>query len=94
MCSPVFGWVNHGEPLPDRQLFWLRFSGPPLLHVYGSRNMEQGYPYGNFNLRTGNVLSGYKIQSIFDPRFLDNPPPYSPTIGREIKFEGWRYARN
>ncbi|MFT5122956.1 MAG: hypothetical protein ACI9TH_000013 [Kiritimatiellia bacterium] len=65
-----------------------------VLHVYGSRNMEQGYPYGNFNLRTGNVLSGYKIQSIFDPRFLDNPPPYSPTIGREIKFEGWRYARN
>ena len=64
------------------------------LIVYGSRIMEQGYPYGTFSTRTGQVTSGYNISSNFDSRFMEAPPPFSPTIGHELKFKGWRYARD
>ena len=41
----------------------------------------------------GNPLHGYTKYYSYDPRFIDNPPPYYPVISSQVKFSQWREGR-
>ena len=49
------------------------------LTVYGGIIQDQRGPVGTFNGQTGQKLSGYSKKYSYDPRLLNNPPPYYPT---------------
>ena len=60
--------------------------------TYGSRVMEQVYPGGTFNSRTGLQQTGYASKNLFDERFIDDPPPFYPPISEKLVFEEWHYS--
>jgi hypothetical protein len=60
--------------------------------TYGSRVMEEVYPAGTFNSRTGQQQTGYYSKNEFDKRFINDPPPYYPELKEKLLFEGWSYS--
>jgi Tfp pilus assembly protein PilX len=60
--------------------------GPPkgTLTVYGGIIQDDRGPVGTFNGQTGQKISGYSKSYSYDPRLLNNPPPFFPTTGDYI----------
>ncbi len=65
------------------------FSGPPRgnLTLYGSLVQDVRGGVGTFN-STG-LLTGYRKNYFFDPRFTHSAPPYYPVLANRIRLEGW-----
>jgi hypothetical protein len=75
---------NRGElGLIDYDKFGVR----GYLYFTGSMVAERVYPFGVFSGST--FVSGFQTEHTFDPRFLTNPPPFTPTIDSEVEYEGW-----
>ena len=57
--------------------------GPPdgTLTVLGGIIQEERGPVGTFNGSTGQKLSGYSKNYLYDTRLLTSPPPFIPTTG-------------
>lgn len=51
------------------------------LTVYGGIIQDQRGPVGTFNGSTGQKLSGYSKNYLYDARLLSSPPPFVPTTG-------------
>ncbi len=51
------------------------------LMVYGGIIQDYRGPVGTFNSNTNTKLSGYSKDYQYDPRLLENPPPFYPTTG-------------
>ncbi|MFC1544418.1 DUF4900 domain-containing protein, partial [Gemmatimonadota bacterium] len=58
-------------------------SGSPrgYLRVIGGIIQDQRGPVGTFNPSTGNIVSGYDKDYVYDGRLADSPPPAFPTTG-------------
>ncbi len=52
-----------------------------VLHVLGGIIQKKRGPVGTFNPSTGQMSTGYAKDYRYDPRLMDNPPPYYPTTG-------------
>jgi hypothetical protein len=64
-----------------------KFGVRGTLYFTGSMVAERVYPFGVFS---GNqFVSGFQTAHTFDPRFATDPPPFTPTIDSEVKYEGW-----
>lgn len=65
------------------------FSGPPRgnLTLYGSLVQDVRGGVGTFN--SSGLLTGYRKNYFFDPRFTRSAPPYYPVIANRIMLEGW-----
>jgi hypothetical protein len=63
--------------------WWL---GPPkgALNVYGGIIQDERGPVGTFNGVTGQKVSGYSKNYLYDSRLLSSPPPFMPTTGDYI----------
>jgi len=61
--------------------------GPPkgTLSVYGGIIQDERGPVGTFNGTTGQKVSGYAKNYLYDERLLGCPPPYMPTTGDYVK---------
>ena len=57
------------------------------LHFLGSRVAQRVQAYGVFS--GSSFVSGYQTEATFDWRFATAPPPFTPVIGSEIRYEGW-----
>ena len=57
--------------------------GPPdgTLTILGGIIQEERGPVGTFNGSTGQKLSGYSKNYLYDTRLLTSPPPFIPTTG-------------
>ena len=57
--------------------------GPPdgTLTILGGIIQEERGPVGTFNGSTGQKLSGYSKNYLYDSRLLTSPPPFIPTTG-------------
>jgi len=57
--------------------------GPPkgTLTVLGGIIQDERGPVGTFNGATGQKLSGYSKNYLYDQRLLGSPPPFMPTTG-------------
>jgi len=57
--------------------------GPPkgTLNVYGGIIQNERGPVGTFNGITGQKVSGYSKNYLYDTRLLGSPPPFMPTTG-------------
>ena len=62
------------------QNWWV---GPPkgTLTVYGGLIQNQRGPVGSFNSQTGQKVSGYSKDYLYDDRLIGSPPPFMPTTG-------------
>jgi hypothetical protein len=60
--------------------YWV---GPPkgTLTVYGGIIQDERGPVGTFNGRTGQKVSGYSKNYMYDSRLLGSPPPFMPNTG-------------
>ncbi len=61
-----------------------------LLIVYGGIVQLIRGPVGQFNQSTGATTHGYSKNYSYDPRFINNPPPYYPTIKDQVRFSQWK----
>jgi hypothetical protein len=70
-------------------------SGSPrgTLTVYGGIVQDQRGAVGTFNSSTGATSTGFAKDYSYDPRFIDNPPPYYPAIAGKVEFSEWREGR-
>lgn len=61
------------------------------LHFVGSQVGRRRHPWGIFQLRNGEISlrHGYNRSISFDARFESDPPPFTPTINTELRFQGW-----
>ncbi len=59
-------------------------SGSPrgYLRVIGGIIQDRRGPVGTFNAGTGQIVSGYDKDYVYDARLANNPPPAFPTTGR------------
>lgn len=57
------------------------------LYFTGSQVGKRRYPWGTTN--NGQLIHGYHRSLTFDPRFSTRPPPFTPTIDSEVRYEGW-----
>ncbi|MBI2266588.1 MAG: hypothetical protein HYU64_15735 [Armatimonadetes bacterium] len=59
-------------------------SGGPKgdLLIYGGLIQQTHGPVGNFNIREGVLLNGYRKHYQRDNRMMTNPPPFFPATGR------------
>lgn len=66
-----------------RENYWV---GPPkgTLTVLGGIIQDERGPVGTFNGATGQKLSGYSKNYLYDQRLLGSPPPFMPTTGDYI----------
>ena len=57
--------------------------GPPkgTLNIYGGIIQNERGPVGTFNGITGQKVSGYSKNYLYDSRLLSSPPPFMPTTG-------------
>ena len=62
------------------------------INQYGSKITDRTYPAGVFNSATGQPLAGYRTNTTYDERFLNNPPPFYPPISAKLIFEDWVYG--
>lgn len=65
--------------------------GPPkgTLTVYGGIIQDERGPVGTFSSSTGQRLSGYSKNYIYDSRLVNSPPPFYPTTGDYISL-AWK----
>ena len=72
---------------------------------FGVKNYDSGSPRGTLTLyggivqkvrgavgtldANGQTATGYSKRYSFDPRFIDNPPPYYPAIKNKLQWSGW-----
>jgi hypothetical protein len=54
------------------------------LTIYGGIIQDERGPVGTFNSQTGQKVSGYSKDYLYDSRLLGAPPPYMPTTGDYI----------
>jgi hypothetical protein len=59
------------------------------LQVYGGIIQDERGPVGTFSGATGQKLSGYSKNYIYDPRLINTPPPFYPTTGDYISLS-WK----
>lgn len=59
------------------------------LTVYGGIIQDERGPVGTFSGATGEKLSGYSKNYIYDPRLVNTPPPFYPTTGDYISLS-WK----
>ena len=59
------------------------------LQVYGGIIQVERGPVGTFSGATGQKLSGYSKNYIYDPRLINTPPPFYPTTGDYISLS-WK----
>jgi hypothetical protein len=57
------------------------------LYFTGSQVAVRVQPWGVFS--GPNFISGFHTNYGADPRFSTDPPPFTPTISSEIRYEGW-----
>ena len=57
------------------------------MYFTGSMVAERVSPFGVFS--GDSFVSGFISESSFDPRFATDPPPFTPVISSEVRFEGW-----
>jgi hypothetical protein len=64
-------------------------SGSPRgnLNVYGGIVQEVRAPVATVN--NGSVVTGYSKNYSYDPRFINTPPPYYPTVSGVLKYTSW-----
>jgi hypothetical protein len=65
--------------------YWTGLKG--TLTIYGGIIQEERGPVGTFNSNpppNGTKISGYDKNYSYDPRLLNNPPPFMPTTGDYI----------
>jgi hypothetical protein len=60
------------------------------LNVYGCIVQNDRGAVNTFNSSTGKLLTGYSKNYKYDPRFINSPPPYFPTISSQVIFSQWR----
>lgn len=63
------------------------------LKVIGGIIQKARGPVGTFNASTGQTSTGYTKNYSYDPRLVDNPPPYYPTTGQYERLS-WRLLPN
>jgi Tfp pilus assembly protein PilX len=65
-------------------------SGSPRgdLTIYGGIVQELRGPVGQTS--GGSPLHGYTKNYSYDPRFIENPPPYYPIISSQVRFSQWK----
>ena len=71
---------------------------------FGVNNYNSGSPRGNLNVyggivqevrgavatvSNGSVVTGYSKNYSYDPRFINTPPPYYPTVSGVLKYTSW-----
>jgi hypothetical protein len=68
-------------------------SGSPRgdLTIYGGIVQELRGPVGQTS--GGSPLHGYTKNYSYDPRFIENPPPYYPVISSQVRFSQWKEGR-
>ena len=59
-----------------------------VLTVYGGIVQELRGAVGTMS--GGSMTHGYSKNYIYDPRFINNPPPYYPTIASQVRFSQWQ----
>ncbi len=60
---------------------WQTIAAKGTLTVYGGIIQDERGPVGTFNSQTGQKISGYSKDYLYDTRLLASPPPYMPTTG-------------
>jgi hypothetical protein len=75
---------------------------------FGVINYYSGSPRGNLNVLGGIIqdvrgavgtfsgsatVTGYAKNYSFDPRFLDNPPPYFPAVSGKLEYSNWQEGK-
>ncbi|HUI08170.1 MAG TPA: hypothetical protein VL486_14310 [Verrucomicrobiae bacterium] len=60
------------------------------LTVYGGIVQQVRGAVGTFNSHTGQTSTGYAKNYSYDPRFINDPPPYYPVISSEVRFSQWQ----
>lgn len=63
------------------------------LNLYGGIVQLIRGPVGQFNTSSGKTTHGYAKNYSYDPRFINNPPPYYPTIANKVEFSQWQEGR-
>ena len=61
------------------------------LNVYGGIVQDQRGAVCTFS--GGSVNHGYAKNYSYDPRFINNPPPYYPTIANKVEFSQWQEGK-
>jgi len=66
-------------------------SGNPrgTLNVYGGIVQLIRGAVGTFDSHSGATTHGYAKNYSYDPRFINNPPPYFPVISDKVTFSQW-----
>lgn len=60
------------------------------LNVYGCILQNDRGAVCTFSSSTGKLQTGYDKNYSYDPRFIKNPPPFFPTVSRELIFSQWQ----
>ena len=58
------------------------------LTVYGGIVQENRGAVGTANVN-GSIIHGFSKNYSYDPRFINTPPPYYPTVSGVLKFTNW-----
>lgn len=61
------------------------------LNVYGGIVQDQRGAVGTFS--GSSTTHGYAKQYSYDPRFINTPPPYYPTIADKVTFSQWQESK-
>ena len=64
-----------------------------VLTVHGGIVQDQRGAVGTFNSSTGVTSTGFGKNYSYDPRFVEDPPPYYPAVVGKIEFAEWREGR-
>ncbi len=57
------------------------------LYITGSRVSQRVYPTGVFS--GSSFLHGFITEHQYDERFLEDPPPFTPALDFEMRYEDW-----
>jgi hypothetical protein len=75
-----FGVINYNTGSPRGNLT-----------IYGGIVQDQRGAVGTFS--GSSTTHGYAKQYGYDPRFINTPPPYYPTIANKVTFSNWQEGR-
>jgi len=66
-------------------------SGIPrgMLTVFGGVIQKLRGPVGTVGAQTGEAVTGYSMNYVFDPKLVSNPPPNFPSTGR-LRIRSWQ----
>jgi Tfp pilus assembly protein PilX len=60
------------------------------LNIYGCIVQSSRGAVGTFNGSTGQLLTGFNKNYQYDPRFINTPPPFFPTVSSQLIFSQWQ----